>query len=620
VSRIILIVLAIPVVLVILAALLIPLLLDEQKILDIAAQALKEESGAVLVVDGEVNLSIFPSVSLALGDISIALPGEQEMRVEVRALGIGLELMPLFSGQMEVGEITVDGLVMTVKSAPPPPTLDTSVLSDEQLDEYYEKRRAELDSAGQAAGRETIAALPLALNVQRLSVTDSVLALISTETQETTRINIINFEATGLNLADRAIPLQMEIQLEGSTGSAPIALALEGVVKVNADTRVLTLEALTVEVNGVLATTVTAQISGVIDLTSQVADLQLGFDLGDIRGDGALRYASFESPQIDANLHLNKFDPALMALAGPDAAAANDAGNSDTGLDGDKPLPLNALRAIDTKAVLSIDSANFGGHVIEKMRVRLRVVDGIARIIALTGTLHGGKLNMKATLNGQHNTAKLHTTGGLTGMDIGAALEAMNAEPIVSGKVDLQWQLRSRGGTSNQLVETMNGPIDLLTSEVTLKNLGIDKMLCEVVALANRETLSATLPDNTRFDTLSVNMKMNRGKLRMQPLVADLPHVKLRGKGVLDLLAQDFSATFTARLSPGLGELDPACRVNDRLTAIGWPVNCKGNITGDPADWCGVDSQKILEQMATKEVQRQVEKEAGKLLDKLFKK
>ena len=81
--------------------------------------------------------------------------------------------------------------------------------------------------------------------------------------------------------------------------------------------------------NGVLATAVKAQTSGVIDLTRQVADLQLDFDLGEIRGDGTLRYASFESPQIDANLHLNKFDPALMVLAGPDAAAASDAGDSD---------------------------------------------------------------------------------------------------------------------------------------------------------------------------------------------------------------------------------------------------------------------------------------------------
>ena len=104
----------------------------------------------------------------------------------------------------------------------------------------------------------------------------------------------------------------------------------------------------------------------------------------------------------------------------------------------------------------------------------------------------------------------------------------------------------------------------------------------------------------------------------MKPLRAELSQVKLKGEGAMDLLKQDFSATFTARLSPGLAKLDPACRVNERITAIGWPVNCKGSITGDPAGWCGVDSQKIIADLAVGEVQRKFEKEAGKYLDKFL--
>jgi hypothetical protein len=159
----------------------------------------------------------------------------------------------------------------------------------------------------------------------------------------------------------------------------------------------------------------------------------------------------------------------------------------------------------------------------------------------------------------------------------------------------------------------------MVTSEVILQSLGIEKMLCEAVALVNRESLTETLSDNSQFETLSIKLKMNSGKLRMQALKAELSHASLSGEGALDILSQDFKATFTARLSPSLAELDPACRVNDRLTAIGWPVDCKGSVSGDPAQWCSVDSQKIIEDMATREVQRKVEKEAGKYLDKLFK-
>jgi len=619
VSRVILILLAIPLVLVIAAAVLIPLLLDEEKILNMAAETLEKETGAILAVDGGASLSIFPRIEVQLAEAGITMPGEQEMSVRARSLGIGLELMPLFSGSVEIDEISVDGLVVTMQSAPEEPSLDTSTLTDEQLDAYYEKRRRDNESAGQAAGQESVAALPLALNVQRLSVTDSVLEIVSADTDERTRVTIINLEGLDLNLDERAMPLSMKIRLEGEE---PIVVDIKGEVKANADDQQLIIDALAVDVNGALAQPVSLETSGAIDLGKQIADLQLKLVLGDMQGDGKLRYASFETPQIDANLHLNKFDPALLALAGPDAATAadNDSSTGGASTDGDQPLPLNAIRAIDTRARLLIDQADFSGHVVNKMRVNLRVVDGIARVTALKGNLHGGALDVKATFNGQHNIAKLNTAGGLTGMDIAQALKAMDSEPIMTGKVDIQWRLNSNGSTSNQLVEAMRGPIDLLTSEVTLQELGVEKMLCGAVALVNRESLSKPLPESTRFENLSVKLKMGKGKLHMKPFRAELANVKLNGEGAMDILKQDFSATFIARLSAGLGELDPACRVNERLTAIDWPVNCKGSLADDPARWCSVDSQEIIEQMAKKEVQHQVEKEAGKLFNKLFKK
>ena len=618
--RIVLILLAIPVVLIIAAAVLIPALLDEEKLLAMAAETLEKETGAVLLVEGGASLSVFPNITLELGDASITMPGEQEMSISVGALGIGVELMPLLSRQIEIGDITIDSLVMTVQSAPEQPALDTSILSDEQLDTYYAKRRQALEEADQAAGQESIAALPLALNVQRLLVTNSVLEMVSADAKETSQVKIVSLEAKSLNLDDNTIPLTLHVQLEGEEGAPPIDVEIEGGVRVNAATQLLTLENVALAVRGVLDRAVTASASGVIDLVKQAADLQIGLALDEVRGDGTVRFASFETPQINAKMHFNQFDPALLALAGPDAAVAADNEASGSASDGDQALPLNAIRAIDTKAILSIDEAKFAGHTVKKMQVKLRAVDGIVRINTLTGSVHGGKLNMKATFNAKHNTAKFNTKGGLTGMGIGLALQAMGSEPVMTGKADLQWQLNSNGSTSNQLIEHMKGPIDLQTRKVVLKNMGIEKMLCEAVAMANRESLQAKLPDTTTFENLSVKLRMNQGKVQMKPFRAELANVKLKGEGALDILPQIFKATFTASLSPGLGKLDPACRVNDRLTAIAWPLNCEGSLDGDPADWCGVDSQQIIEDLATKEAMHQLEKEGSKLLDKLLKK
>ena len=638
--RFLLIVLGVPILLMALAVLLIPVLIDKEQLLDMAATTLKEETGAVLTVDGDANMSIFPRISVDLNDARIVMPGDQDVDVRAKLLSIGLEVMPLFSGNIEIGDILLDGLEAQVKSAGAEPALDSRALTDEQLDDFYAQRRKELQSAEQAVGQEAIFAVPLALNVRRLLVTNAMLEMVDLKTDERFRLEIISLEVTDLNLDDRAIPLALSLRLKVDEASAPIEIDIFGNVSVNSDSQILTLNRIDVDVNGVMVEPVKLQTTGSVDLMKQVADLQLTLLLGPSRGEGVVRYASFETPKIDANLHLNQFDPALLALAGPRAAAVDTAAvdtaavdtaavdtaavgvavKSGTADSGDDPLPLDAIRAIDTRAVLLIDSANFFGHAVEDMQVKLRAVDGVVKLNALTGKVHGGTLDMKATFNGQHNKATLTTKGGLKDMSIAKALKSMESAPLATGNANLQWQLKGSGRTSNELVAAVNGPIDLLTSDVFLENLSIEKKLCEAVALINGESLTQKIPEESRFETLSMKINMGEGKLKLDPLRAELTSVKLEGVGSMDILEQDFSATFTASLSPTLSELDPACRVNKRLTDIAWPVTCEGSLAGDPGDWCGVESQKIIQALATKEVQRKVEKEAGRFLNKLFSK
>ena len=146
-----------------------------------------------------------------------------------------------------------------------------------------------------------------------------------------------------------------------------------------------------------------------IDTPRQIADLQLQLELGPTRGAGTLRYASFESPQVDTVLQLNLLDPALLALAGPDAATQ--AQSEAAPASGDEPLPLDVIRLIDTKAQLSVEQAVFDAHTVTDVLIKLRALDGVVKVSTFTGELHGGKLDLTATFNGKHNSARLVSSG-----------------------------------------------------------------------------------------------------------------------------------------------------------------------------------------------------------------
>jgi uncharacterized protein involved in outer membrane biogenesis len=624
-----LLILLVPLLLILLAAVLVPVFLDKDKLLELASTELQQQTGATLTVDGDVGLTLFPTLGVSLGDVGLDMPGEDQPDVQARSLEIGVQLMPLLSGQLEIESLAADGLVVTTVSTPSEqdeqPTINTSELSDAELDAFYEKRRRMLEEAGAASAEQSPLTLPLALNVASLSITDSRLERTDAKSNETTVVELQELKARGLNLDNRAIPLKLKLRL---VREEPVELALDGKVQVSQQDQAVTLDKVQVIVQGATPQPVTLRTSGTVSIPNQVAELQLDLELAETRGAGTLRYASFESPQVDADLQLNLLNPALFALAGPEAAAgAERQPESDTGDSGDQPLPLDALRSIDTRARLGIEEAVFGAHTIEDMRMQLRAVDGIVQVNTLKGQLHGGAIDLKARFNAKYNTAKLTLTGSVSQLDIAAALAAVESEPVLVGKANLALKLKSQGATSNELLAAMKGPIKLTTEDAVLYQMEMEKKLCQAVALANRESLTADFPPDSPFKDLSVDIKVADGKAKLSPLRARLEAVKLLGTGHFDILSQDFKATFEARLSPALAKLDPACRVNERLTDIDWPVECEGNIGEDPADWCGVDSEEILEDMARNELERQTRKEverklgkdAGKIMDQLFK-
>lgn len=612
--RLIVIPLIIILLLVLAGGVLVTVLLDEDKVLELASARLHKETGATLSVNGDKQLTLFPRIGVSLQEVAVTMP--QQADLQVHALDIGVQFMPLLSGSLEIDTISLDGLSARIESTPDEtPAVDTSKMSDAQLDAFYTQRREAMEAAGEEAGAEAVLALPLALNIKQLLITNSRLELADAAGGAPTVIELHRLQASGLNVDGKPIPLELAVRL---AGEQPIELELAGDISVDLATRILSLLDVSSTVSGASAAPLKVQARGEVDLSRQLAKLELNLELGPTRGDGTLRYASFESPQIDTRLKLNLFDPALLALAGPEAAAASDGAGTEPST-GDEPLPLDAIRLIDTLADLQIDQAVFGAHTISNMHIKLRAIEGAVRVPVLTGDLHGGKLDMKAFFNGKHNTATVNSAGGLNSLDIPTALAAVESEPLLTGTASLDWKLAGKGRTVNELIEALNGPVTLSTEQVVLKGMGVEKMLCQAVALVNQKALTAQFPVDTRFQELGAKLRLHAGKVNLQPLNGKLQYITLRGEGELDLLSQDFKTTFKARLSPELETMDPACEVSSRLTAIDWPLKCKGNTSGDPAKWCGVDTQDIIADLTRNEAQRKVEKEAGKLLNKLFK-
>ena len=187
--RILLWILAVPLVLVVLAATLVPILVDEKTLVRIASEQIEDRSGIKLSVDGDASFSIFPKLGLAMSEVRAVLP-DAGGTLETRSLATGVAVMPLLRGSVEIESVRLEGVTLTTvaadEAAAKAAAMDTSRLSDAELDAFYAMRReARESSAAQAASSSLSVAVALEVgelvlrDVQAVTV-DSAGEVIST--------------------------------------------------------------------------------------------------------------------------------------------------------------------------------------------------------------------------------------------------------------------------------------------------------------------------------------------------------------------------------------------------------------------------------------------------------
>lgn len=618
--RVLLWVLGVPVALVLLAIVAVPMFIDEKALVAIAAEQLEAQNGVILRVDGETSLSLFPKVALSTTDVSVDIPDAQT-RITARSVSAGVALLPLLGRSIEVDSISVDTVtlrsVAADEEAAKVAALDTSTLSNAELDAFYVARDAAREQAqAQARGAVGALALPLSLEVGELALSDIRVITVDSNDVPISELQLRFLRATGLNIDGRPVPLSAEVFVPGEGGANDIVVTLDASFSTDLEGDTLTLDELAVEITGATADALTLEASGTVALNTQIADLQLALKTGDLTGSGTVRYASFDSPQIDATLAMTELNPALLVLAGPDAAAATEV--TATSTEGDTALPLHALRMVDTRAELSIESVVLDAHRLENVAASLRIVDGVATLKPVTATVHDGAIDFEVVFDARYNTATLLTRGGVNDLNVASAVAAVDAGVSARGVANLDWELQGSGASADELTQSLRGPISFQTDDVVLEGFAMEQMFCKGVALVNQEPLTAEFPSDTAFEALSADIQLADGVARLDPLTAKLPAIAFNGNGSIDLASSDLRASFRAQLGAELGELDPACTINERYADLRWPVECKGNLADDPASWCGVNSTEIIKDLAEGEAKRKVQKEAGRLLKKLF--
>ena len=622
----------------VLAMFLVPMFIDEQALLDLAQEQVQTQAGGELIVEGGAELSFFPRFGLRLEETTLNLPAQTEYDQDINAtiteLDVGLSLLPLLGGNIDIGTIVIAGVTadITEPQALPPAPEPRPVMSDREWEKRGEiirqtkeqERQRQLNEGG---GVSVIAILAEAIQIEDITVIQR-----TRDGELSNEIRIAALTLTDVNTRNEPMQLEGALTVLGDGSTAPLDIALDGAIRIASDFSKIEIQDLQTEVIGALTKPVESALNGTFVMTPAKADFTLSATLpgGDVTGQ--LVWSALESPEIKLDINTARLDADQIQPAPPPVTAATGSApaseappapaGSEAGSSAPVPLPVGPLRDLDLEMRVAADELIAGGQTISDAQVFMRVRDGVANIDYIRGVLHQGQLDTRVMLNARRPVVEAEVDGGLKGVNMDLLLASMGNTDAASGRIEMGWDLETEGVTADDLMAALDGDVTANGQDLMLQKVSVQGLVCNAVAIVNKIPPISGLPTNTPVTDLSLAVDFDDGLGDIEKLRFSTPGVVMKGSGDIDLSSMDFGFRMEGQVNNEIMEVSPLCVIDQRYAGVDWPVDCAGNLASESGAACKVDVATIAEQILKNEAQQQmqdtIEEKAGSFIKKLF--
>jgi AsmA protein len=641
------------------------------------ADGFQKATGREINIAGELNTSFFPWIGIETGAIEVAnAPGFGDAPLAaIKGSKIHLKLKPLFSGEIEMDTVILDGLQANLVTLADGKTnweftAARSSDSDEKTDE-----KTSSDEAGKALA---------ALAIGGIEMKDA--SITWDDRKGGTKLDL-----TTMNLETGAISFDTPIAVSFSTGFAVNGDEMKGTmkastgVKLASDLQKVNLNKLNLDIDatgtalegGQLKTGVKSDVD--VDLAAQLVSsdkLTFVMDLaGDIapvnpmkvavnsplkinlasmvidlptmqysipgsEGNGSLNLSNLDKPMptIKLKLETEKFDATPWMGKETTQTSLNTTQNriqseqlllsimtirSVSAAEKSTPvdIPVEMIRELDVDA--SLDIANFTMDTLQASDVsaELKAKKGVIRIEPMSAKLFGGTSNGMIELDARADIPKFRLKEDLTGVQIAQVMKysmGKDSKDWISGTADMDADIRTQGPDTAALTQALSGTVNTKVKDGAFEGFSVRKLLQQANALLKGQTyVDDGSPNRTKILEMGSATKLVNGVAMTDNIKVLTPLADLTGSGSANLNTEQLNYRLKLALSSGISEIDKA--EFKKLEGKSLPLKVSGSFS-DPEFNIDVEkaAKEEVKEQAEKKLRKKFGDKYGKELDLLF--
>jgi AsmA protein len=460
-------------------------------------ERVERDTGYQLAIAGTTKISLWPSLNITLGDITVQDPKDRDgsKRVTVESVQADITLSSIWSGHPHVSELIVTN----------------PVVHRPLLRERYRVASPPSKPAGALDDAD-------AVTIDRVKIVGGAIVLANARDRVERRIDNVN--------ADAVIDSDRNIKMTGTARAAdePVKFAIKATAPApRAERQNIPIE-LTLDAPNLLR----APLSAKADIRLNGSVVMINGITGKI-GDGAFNgWASVDvesKPLLKVDLDFQRLEIATSKSAVPPSGSQPWS---------DAPINLTGLNYIDAQVRISAAELNVSDARFAPAAIDATLAGGVLKASVSNLGTYGGQASGEAIVDVSSGNPAYAMHCDLVGVRALLLLKSLAEFDKIDGKMQAKIAVRSAGASQHTIMSNLSGTAFVNFQDGAIRGLNVAQMIRSLTA----KTLSGWQEadeQTTDLSQLSASFRIDRGLATTSDLNLIGPLVKMTGAGNIDL-------------------------------------------------------------------------------------
>jgi len=501
------------------------------------AAAVKDRTGRTLAIEGNLALTFFPSIGIAVGKTSLSEPDGRGIFARFDDARMSLALLPLFSRQVVINRVTLSGLTADLVKRK-----DGKTNFDDLLN-APERAAAAKREPKPAPRREA-----MHLDIAGIEIRSSAIGWRDESSGNRFKASVAELK-TGRIASGVPGKLALSARVEATQPKADYQVRLSGDYRLNFEKQTFAFSGIDLRISDAAPGSKAPPLSLKGDVEFDVSPQAIRFTLA--------------ADQVNLDRYLPPPPPGAPKGASPSSMKP------------EEPIDLSALNALNLKGDLKIGQLIASNVKLEKVHLGVKAAGGKVDAEPLTADLYQGKLSGAASANAKTNRFALKAD--LVGVTLGPLLKDALNNNLLEGRGSVALDVQTGGATVSAMKKALSGNASLALRDSSLKGVNLGELLRKAKSLGGSSPPAeqgATPSERTDFTELVASFVIRNGVAHNDDLSAKSPLMRLAGSGDVDIGAGSIDYLIKASVvatSSGQGGKDLA-----ELRGVTVPVKVSG--------------------------------------------